>query len=551
MSYIALYRKYRPITFDDVVEQEVVVETLKNAVIYNRIAHAYLFCGSRGTGKTSLAKIFARSINCKKTIKGNPCNVCEPCKGILSAKNLDVLEIDAASNNGVDNIREIREEVFYTPSESKYKVYIIDEVHMLSAGAFNALLKTLEEPPSHVVFILATTEAHKIPATILSRCQRFDFKRISVDGMVKKLLHIGKDHHVDIHPDGAKVIAKLAEGGLRDAISILDQCMDQDAKTLSVEEVISKVGMVDNHFVVKIADGIINNDVPTILQMVEELMDSGKEEKHFISGLVMYFRDLLVLKLTGDDEKLSYPLYEDMIQMKNFVNSLDERLLIAMVKELTLFEQNLKWVNHSRVNLEIVLIKLCKREFSDDLDALKERVFELEKRIRDSSFIENAKQRNYFLEENKKPSAFTPINEGSKSLEISAEITLPKIPLSNKKSSLSLKPVDIWEEVINETKFMGRMVLYSNLLDSKAYFKEENLVIVFPLNPVNKIAISKVEHIEVLERIFLEKCNRVVTVKVPEKNEEELASKGDESPSFIKAKDIAENANIPFNIIDD
>jgi DNA polymerase III subunit gamma/tau len=550
MSYVALYRKYRPLTFDDVVEQEGVVQTLKNAVVYNRIAHAYLFCGSRGTGKTSLAKIFARAINCKSPIEGNPCNACETCKGILEGRNLDVLEIDAASNNGVDNIREIRDEVFYTPSESKYKVYIIDEVHMLSTGAFNALLKTLEEPPSHVVFILATTEAHKIPATILSRCQRFDFKRITVASMTSKLLHIGKDHQVDIHEDAARVIAKLAEGGLRDAISVLDQCMDQECKTLSVEEVVAKVGMVDNHYVEKVAKAIITKDIPTLFQMVEELTASGKEEKHFISGLEMYFRDLLVLKLTGDDEKLSYPLYEDMVQMKKTAEGLADGLLIAMVRELALFEQDLKWVNHSRVNLEILLVKLCKREFSDELEALKERVSQLEKRIQHPMFMASAKQSPAFIE-NKKPSAGIANQQEKKSLEISAEITSSKIPVRNKKAPLDFMPVEFWEEVINELKSMGRMVLYSNLLDSKAYFKEENRVIIFPLNPVNKIAISKIENIEVLEMIFLEKFNRKVMVKVTEKNEEEIDQQENESPSLKQTKDFAQNANIPFNIIDD
>jgi len=233
MAYQALYRKWSPLTFDDVIGQSHITQTLVNEIVHNRIAHAYLFCGTRGTGKTSTAKIFSRAINCLNNHNGNPCNECEICKGILDGSNMDVVEIDAASNNGVDNIREIRDEVAYAPSKSKYKVYIIDEVHMLSSGAFNALLKTLEEPPSHVIFILATTESHKIPATILSRCQRFDFKRISTDDVVNRLKQIIQKDHINIDDKGLRLIARVSDGSMRDALSILDQCIAFGEQTIT------------------------------------------------------------------------------------------------------------------------------------------------------------------------------------------------------------------------------------------------------------------------------------------------------------------------------
>ncbi|HQA57033.1 MAG TPA: DNA polymerase III subunit gamma/tau, partial [Acetivibrio sp.] len=272
MAYLALYRKWRPLVFEDVVEQEHVVKTLRNSINTGRIAHAYLFSGTRGTGKTTMAKIFSRAVNCLNPKDGDPCNECEICKGILNGSLLDVIEIDAASNNGVDNVRELRDEVVYTPSKAKYKVYIIDEVHMLSTGAFNALLKTLEEPPSHVIFILATTEPHKLPATILSRCQRFDFRRISVDSIAKRIEYIAGESGVDIKEDASRLIAKLSDGALRDAISILDQCISLGNKELTYEDVLKVVGLVTDTFIVEVVDNIKNQDVGKVLEAVNRLV---------------------------------------------------------------------------------------------------------------------------------------------------------------------------------------------------------------------------------------------------------------------------------------
>jgi len=286
MAHIALYRKWRPLTFEDVVEQRHIVTTLKNSIKNNTVSHAYLFCGTRGTGKTTLAKIFARAVNCTNPSDGSPCNECMTCKGILDGSILDVIEIDAASNNGVDDVREIKEAVMYVPAVTRFKVYIIDEVHMLSTGAFNALLKTLEEPPANVVFILATTEPHKLPATILSRCQRFDFKRITVKGIEERLKEIAKDCGVSVEDDAIRLIARISEGGMRDAISLLDQCINIGNTTITHKDVIEISGLSATEAVNTFAGAIVDKDVPVALNAIKEAMEQGRDLKPFCNQLI-------------------------------------------------------------------------------------------------------------------------------------------------------------------------------------------------------------------------------------------------------------------------
>ena len=278
MSYMALYRKFRPGEFEDVKGQDHISQTLQNQIKANRIGHAYLFCGTRGTGKTSVAKIFAKAVNCERPLNGSPCGECETCRAISEGRSMNVIEIDAASNNGVDNIREIREEVAYRPTEGKYKVYIIDEVHMLSIGAFNALLKTLEEPPEYVIFILATTEAHKIPITILSRCQRYDFKRISIDTISQRLLDLMEREQVEVEERAIRYIAKAADGSMRDALSLLDQCIAfYLGQKLTYDHVLEVLGAVDTEVFSRLLREIISRDVGKVLKSVEELVMQGRE----------------------------------------------------------------------------------------------------------------------------------------------------------------------------------------------------------------------------------------------------------------------------------
>ena len=301
MSYTALYRKWRPNTFEDVKGQDHIVRTLTNQIETDRVGHAYLFCGTRGTGKTTVAKILARAVNCEHPVNGSPCGECEVCKAIANGSSLNVIEIDAASNNGVDNIRQIREEVSYRPTEGRYKVYIIDEVHMLSIGAFNALLKTLEEPPEYVIFILATTESHKIPVTIMSRCQRYDFKRISVEVITDRLKELTAAEHVDVEERALEYIAKMADGAMRDALSLLDQCVAFYTNgTLRYEDVLEVLGAVDTEVFSDMLRMIINGDITGVIKELDELILAGRDLSQFVSDFTWYIRNLLMLKTSPE-----------------------------------------------------------------------------------------------------------------------------------------------------------------------------------------------------------------------------------------------------------
>ena len=303
MAYQALYRKWRPLEFEDVKGQEHIVTTLKNQIRADRIGHAYLFCGTRGTGKTTVAKIFAKAVNCEHPVDGSPCGECPTCKAIAEGRSMNVIEIDAASNNGVDNIREIRDEVQYSPTEGRYKVYIIDEVHMLSIGAFNALLKTLEEPPAYVIFILATTEAHKIPVTILSRCQRYDFHRISIETIAGRLSQLMEAEHINVEEKAIRYVAKAADGSMRDALSLLDQCiafyLGQDLK---YENVLEVLGAVDTAVFAEMLSYILKADTYACMQLLEQIIMQGRDLGQFVSDFVWYLRNLLLVKTTRSEE---------------------------------------------------------------------------------------------------------------------------------------------------------------------------------------------------------------------------------------------------------
>ena len=358
MSHQAIYRKYRPKTFDEVVGQEHVTETLKNQIMRNSTAHAYLFSGIRGTGKTSTAKIFARAVNCTNNTDGNPCNECDACLSILSERNMDVIEMDAASNNSVEDIRDLREKVKFLPSQSKFKVYIIDEVHMLSKGAFNALLKTLEEPPEHLLFILATTEPQKIPATILSRCQRFDLKRISVGDMMNAMKEICRDLGIEAEENALRMIANSSEGALRDALSILDRCLVYSVDKITYEDVITLLGTVNYNTIIRFTDIIIDRDIRDLLTVLDEILSQGKEIALFLEGLIEHLRNLLILKSVKDGQ--SFVNYgEDAIKLmksQSMKVSVDDN--IRYIEELSETLALCKRAVNSRILLETRLIKM-------------------------------------------------------------------------------------------------------------------------------------------------------------------------------------------------
>ena len=377
----ALYRVYRPKTFEDVVGQEHIVKTLKNQIKNNNIGHAYLFSGTRGTGKTSTAKIFARAVNCLNPINEEPCNECEICIDTLNDNIMDIVEIDAASNNSVDDIRELRESVKYTPSKAKYKVYIIDEVHMLSQGAFNALLKTLEEPPSYVIFILATTEPHKIPATILSRCQRFDFKRVSSKDIADRMSYICEKENIQAEDKALSLIARNSQGALRDALSILDQCMSFGNDKIEYNDVIELLGTVNIDELFQLSQSIIDEDTKKSLQILNEFIIWGKDIRNLINDLIDHFRNLMVCKVSKDlDEIISLP-EESIERLKEQSKTININDLIRILNILSETQDSMKSSSNTRILAEVTMMKIAQPMFDESKEALIKRIENLEKII--------------------------------------------------------------------------------------------------------------------------------------------------------------------------
>ena len=383
MSYTALYRKFRPDSFQDVKGQDAIVRTLKNQIRAQRIGHAYLFCGTRGTGKTTVAKILAKAVNCEHPIDGNPCNECETCKAIAAGNSMNVIEIDAASNNGVDNIREIREEVAYSPTSGKYKVYIIDEVHMLSIGAFNALLKTLEEPPSYVIFILATTEAHKIPITILSRCQRYDFKRIARTTIVDRLRELMDEEQVEVEDKALRYIAKKGDGSMRDALSLLDQCIAfYLGEKLTYEHVLDVLGAVDTDEFSKLLREVLDGDVTQVILHLENMIMQGRDLTQLVNDFTWYLRNLLLVKTSGDScEEVIDISSENLARLKEEAQQIEVDAIMRDIRCFSELSGRIRYAGQKRVLIEMALIRLCRPEMETNEDTLLERIRKLEQTV--------------------------------------------------------------------------------------------------------------------------------------------------------------------------
>ena len=382
MSYTALYRKFRPKTFEDVKGQDAIVTTLQNQILADRIGHAYLFCGTRGTGKTTVAKIFAKAVNCLNPINGSPCGKCEMCRAIEEGSVMNVVEIDAASNNGVDNIREIREEVSYRPTSGRYKVYIIDEAHMLSPGAFNALLKTLEEPPEYVIFILATTELHKIPITIVSRCQQYHFKRISLNVISSRLKNLMDIEGVDVEERAIKYIAKAADGSMRDALSLIDQCIAfYLGKKLTYDNVLEVLGTVDTDVFSRLLRSMIENDMDSVLGTVEELTMTGRDLSQITADLIWYLRNLLLAKTSDNIEDVLDVSSENLKQLKEEAELINMDALLRYIKDFSEIAGKMKYATQKRVLLEVALIKACTPAMEKDEDVLLERIRQVEMKL--------------------------------------------------------------------------------------------------------------------------------------------------------------------------
>ena len=411
MSYTALYRKFRPQEFEDVKGQEHIVTTLKNQIKADRIGHAYLFCGTRGTGKTTVAKIFAKAVNCEHPVDGSPCGKCPACQGIAAGTSMNVIEIDAASNNGVDNIRQIREEVSYRPTEGKYKVYIIDEVHMLSAGAFNALLKTLEEPPAYVIFILATTEAHKIPITILSRCQRYDFHRISIDTITDRLAELMRTEQVDVEERALRYVAKAGDGSMRDALSLLDQCIAFHlGEKLTYENVLEVLGAVDTEVFSALLRQVLAKDVTGAIRTVDHLVDQGRELGQMVNDFTWYMRNLLLIQSADDMEEVLDMSADHLAALKEEAQMVEPETLIRYIRIFSELSNQVKYSSQKRILIEIAIIKLCKPAMETNMDSITDRLAKLEKKMEQGI-----------------PTA-APVNTATQPAEAAAPVSRPPMP---------------------------------------------------------------------------------------------------------------------------
>lgn len=383
LSYTALYRRWRSRTFDEIKGQDVITASFKNQIMTGRIGHAYLFCGTRGTGKTSVAKILARAVNCEHPIDGNPCNECPSCQAILRESSMNVVEMDAASNNGVDDIRQIRDKIQYPPVDGRYKVYIIDEVHMLSQSAFNAFLKTLEEPPSYVIFILATTEPNKIPITILSRCQRYDFKRITTDTIAARLREISDAENIQVSDEALHYIARSGDGSMRDAVSLLDQCSAfQFDRRIEYEDALSILGAVDTAVFSDLVRALSKKDVKTGLQLVAEVIDQGRELSQFVSDFVMYARNMLLASTVDDLSGLVDMSSENLKRLKEDASLLSTVELMRYIRMLSDLSNQLRYATQKRILIETSFMKLAYPETDASPEGMNARLAEIQRTLR-------------------------------------------------------------------------------------------------------------------------------------------------------------------------
>ena len=554
MGYTALYRKFRPAKFSELVGQEHITKTIKNQIISDRVGHAYLFNGGRGTGKTSIAKILARAVNCLNLQDGEPCNECEICKAALDGSLTDIVEMDAASNNSVEDVREIREAVNFLPTKAKYRVYIIDEVHMLSTGAFNALLKTLEEPPKHVKFLLATTEPQKIPATILSRCQRFDFKRISNEDIIKRLKIVCEESKIEISDEALNLIATLAEGGMRDALSILERCNQDGEDKIDENKIRDLVGIPKITYIKQIVESIINYDVDSSLKTIEEIIKEGKDLNNLLWEIIKYVKDILLFKSTGSIQTYTKEEVEDIKVLSEKISKED---LINLICNLSELENSMKMSTQKLIIFQTGIIKLCnkqdihKSEKNVDngsennnsgnnnfkLNNLEQRVTKIENFIRASNFAGKGGNNNFSAQGNFSGKAQNP----KFSVQGNSEENLKAI----QKPKYEGKTQDYWPKLVENFKEEGKMFMYINLAGTVA--KEINDMIVaieFPngMTEVAKEFLERPENKMNLQKTITMAAGKDMQVKFIDcKPQEDEFSNGFES--------FASHSDVPFNVI--
>ena len=540
MGYTALYRKFRPLNFSEMVGQEHITRTLKNQIISDRVGHAYLFNGGRGTGKTSAAKILARAINCLNPKDGEPCNECEICKGAISGSLTDIVEMDAASNNSVEDIRSIREEVNFLPTKAKYRVYIIDEVHMLSTGAFNALLKTLEEPPEHVKFILATTEPQKLPATILSRCQRFDFKRIGNEDIIKRLEIVCKESNIEITKEALNIIAILSEGAMRDALSILERCIQDGENKIDEDKIKDLVGIPKRVFVHDIINAIIDYDVDNALITVNKVLDEGKDISNLLWEIIKYAKDILLYKAT---QKVELYSDEEISKIKEISEKAEKERLINLIYEFSELGNEIKYSTQKNIIFQAGIIKLCNNISNTNSPELEQRINKIEKYLKTHNVSNNINQY-----QNVQQTAQTKVtyNNNLKYNDVNKKINTPK-ESKMKTSSYSNKIEEYWPQIVKDLKQNGKIVLYTNLMNTRA--KEINDMTVgieFPngLTSFGRTVLEKQENIKELSNLISMASGKPMNIKY-------ITNEGNiKITEEDNLKNLAKESDIPFNVID-
>lgn len=538
MGYTALYRKFRPQTFEEMVGQEHITRTLRNQIIANRVGHAYLFNGGRGTGKTTSAKVLARAINCLNPQDGEPCNECEICKSALNGSLTDIVEMDAASNNSVEDIRSIREEVNFLPTKAKYRVYIIDEVHMLSQGAFNALLKTLEEPPEHVKFILATTEPQKLPATILSRCQRFDFKRISNEDIIKRLEIVCKESNIEITKQALNIIASLSEGAMRDALSILERCVQDGENNIDEEKIKELVGIPKIAYIHSITEAIIEYNIDEAMEAITKVLDEGKDLNNLLWEIIKYIKDILMVK-TG--QKLSIYNETDFENLKKLAEEITKERAIKLINELSKLENDMKSSTQRLIVFQAGIIRLCDKEIENETSGNNNNS-EIYSRLE--------KIENYLRAGGSRPQVN--ITNNTKSVKKNSNVND-----TNSASNTNLiagigkdkKPAQYWQDIVNNFKKSGKIMLYTNLLNTNAVEVNDMIVgIEFPkgITPFGKTVLEKPENKMEISKQISVACGKEMQIKYIDTKMNDIGEVTEEQ----ELSNFANEFNIPLDIIE-
>ncbi|MBW6411517.1 DNA polymerase III subunit gamma/tau [Clostridium weizhouense] len=541
MGYTALYREWRPKTFSDVVGQEHITTTLKNEILNDRIAHAYLFCGTRGTGKTSTAKVMAKALNCLDLRDGEPCNECEMCKKINDGLSIDVTELDAASNNGIDRIRDIIDDTKYPPQEGKYKIYILDEVHMLSTGAVNAFLKTLEEPPSNVIFILATTDPQKLPITILSRCQRFDFKRINQQEISTRLRIITKAQGVLVDDKSLDLIARVADGAMRDSLSILDQAIAMGDNHIKYEDLISILGLVTNQYLFDITDAVIDRNIEKSMVIIDQLVYSGKDMHLFIKDLIEHFRNLLMVKVSNKPEEILDMSLENIDMIKEQGKRIRVEEIMRAIRILQESETNSKVSKQSRLYLELSIIKMCKIEYDTSSEVMLVRINKLEENLKSGKIKVEKQTESVTKEENLeyKLPIREKVKEENKPEEEEAEV--------NSGSTLTIDNIKrAWSEILEAFKARRAMVVYASIVTAKPYKFQNGIVTLMYEEDYafNKNRLEKQENKKVVNEVFSDVLKDKIIVRYD--------IKSSKSNNLSKEDMLKQRLDgVPFEILDE